>query len=265
MKTSEVKQHLDAKKRDVFGKKLKRFRKDGAVPANIYGPGFKSQAISIVWKDFNKTYRIAQETGIVYLKLEKQEVPVLIKNVQRHPVTSGILHVDFRKVDLSKNIETEVPLKIVGESPAVVQKGGVLLTHTDHIKLEALPENIPHEIEIDISNLTEVGSEIKVSDLKRSDKYTIKEDAEKLVLAITEHKEESLEPETAAAEPEVITEKAEGETLEGEAPEEAAEGEKKAAPAQEEKKEGKPQEKASEGKEPQKSSPDKAPEPKEEK
>src|SRR3989344_3551190 len=82
--------------RTVFGKKLKKFRKDGNVPANIYGQDFKSQSVSTAFKDFVKIYKVAKETGIVYLKLEKNELPVLIKNVQRHPVSDNILHVDFR-------------------------------------------------------------------------------------------------------------------------------------------------------------------------
>ena len=205
-KQASVKLHLDAQARTLFGKKLKKFRYQGNVPANVFGPQFKSQSVTIELKSFNKIYKVAEETGIVYLKVDKDELPVLVRGVQRHPVTHALLHVDFRKVDLKQKIETEVPIKTVGESEAVNVKGGVLLTQANTIKVEALPEEIPHEVEIDISVLKEIGEEIKVSSLPKSDKYSVKEDADKVLVSVIAHKEESLVAETAVAEPEVITE-----------------------------------------------------------
>lgn len=223
---------------------MRKLRYEGKVPANIYGPEFKSQAVTIDHIAFNRVYRAAEETGVVYLRLNSKDLPVLIKSVQRHPVTNKVLHVDFRKIDLTQKIETEVPIKLVGESPAVVQKGGVLNTQVDGLLVEALPSDIPHEIEIDISKLQEIGSEIKVADLPKSDKFVVKDEPEKLIVSIIEHKEESLAPETAVAEPEVITEK---EAEEAEA--EAAEAE---APAEEAPKEEKPQQEAAKAEKPKK-------------
>lgn len=223
---------LKAAIRDVFGKKLKKLRKGGVVPGNIFGTAYKSQAVSIDLKDFNRAFKVAGETGIVYLKLDKQEVPTLISNVQNHPINDLTLHIDFRKVDLTKTIEAQVPVKIVGESVAVEQKGGVLLTQIHEVTVEALPQDIPHDIEVDISKIQEVGEEIKVSDLPKSANFKIMEELEKVIVSVIEHKEESLEPETAKAEPEITEEKPEGEVVEGE---EAA-----AAPAEEG---AKPQEK----------------------
>lgn len=199
--------NLEVTKRDLFGKKLKKMRKEGLIPGNIFGPQFKSQSVSFATKDFNKIFKVAKETGIVYLRLGKDELPVLIKNVQKHPVSGYVLHVDLRKIDLKQKIETQVPIEAVGESPAVIQKGGVLLTHMNEVLVEALPENIPHEIKIDVSSLLEVGQEIKIAGLPKSATFQIKEDPEKVIVSVIAHKEESLEPETAAIEPEVITEK----------------------------------------------------------
>ncbi len=192
--------------RTIFGKKLNKLRKEGVVPANIYGPGFKSKSVSVNFKDFINIYKIAKETGVVYLKDKTEELPVLIKNVQKHPVSNNILHADFRKIDLAQKIQTEVPVKVVGQSEAVTQKGGVLLTLTESLLVEALPTDIPKEIEVDISSIKDIGKEIKVSDLKKSDKYEIKDPAVKVIVSVVEHKEESITPETAPAEaPEVIT------------------------------------------------------------
>ena len=205
--TARKKLELPAQKREVFGKKLRKVRIEGNIPGNIYGPQFKSLAVSVNVKDFNRTFKVAKETGIIYLKVDKEEHPVLIKHIQYHPVSHIILHIDLRKVDLKQKIETEVPVKIVGESPAVAQKGGVLLTQLDHILVEALPADIPHEIAVDISPLVEIGQEIKVADLPKSTNYTVKEEPEKLVVSIIAHKEESLVAETTTVAPEITEEK----------------------------------------------------------
>lgn len=214
--TEKTKITLSVLKREVFGKKLKKLRKEKLVPGNIFGRDIKSQAISFYLKDFIKVYKIAKETGIVYLLLEKKEIPVLIKNLQKDPVKGHLLHVDFRKVDLKEKIETEVPIKIVGVSQAVEEKGGVLLEQSDRLSIEALPEEIPQEIIVDISVLQEVGQEIKVKDLKIQGDYTIKTDPEKVIVSVVAHKEENLTPETETSAPEVITEQKDEEQKENE-------------------------------------------------
>lgn len=207
--------HLSVTARDIFGKRLKKMRHQGLIPANVFGPGFKSVSVSAQTKDFAKVYKAAGETGVVYVDLAKDEIPALIGNVQRHPLTNAIIHIDFRKIDLKQKIEASVPVKTVNESPAIAQ-GGVLLTQNDHVMVEALPEEIPQVIEIDLSKLLEIGAEVRVKDLPTSTAYSVKEDAEKVLLSIIAHKEESVTPETTVATPEVLTEK------EGEVPAEGA-------------------------------------------
>jgi len=192
--------------RTLLGKKINKLRRQGLIPANIFGTDFKSTSISVKEVDFKKIYRIARETGVIYMPLNDKEIPVLIKHLQKHPVTSNILHVDFRKIDLTKKIETTVPVKVIGISEAVAQKGGVLLLQSETLLVEALPQNIPHEIEVDISSIKEVGQEIKVETIKKSDKYEIKTPNEKVIVSVVAHKEESITPDTATAAPEVLTE-----------------------------------------------------------
>ncbi|MFN4213011.1 MAG: 50S ribosomal protein L25 [Microgenomates group bacterium] len=207
MKTSQKdKLFLKVEPRTIFGRKLKRLRANGIIPANIYGPEFKSQAISVNFKDFIKVYKIAKETGVVYLDLEEKEIPVLIKNLQKHPVNGGILHIDFIKIDLTKKVQTEVPIKIVGESKAVKELGGILLTQTDSLLIEALPQDIPPAIEVNISSLKEIGQEIKVADLLKTNTFEIKSPPDKVIVSVIAHKEESVTPETTMAAPEVISE-----------------------------------------------------------
>ncbi|MCL4364123.1 50S ribosomal protein L25 [Patescibacteria group bacterium] len=232
-KTATDKVKLTVKPRELVGKKARKLRKDGLVLANVFGPDFKSQSISVDFKDFLKTYKIVKETGVVYLESGKEEIPALIRNVQRHPVSDAILHVDFRKIDLKKKIEASVPVKTTGVSEAVSQKGGVLLLQTETVLIEALPQDIPSEIEIDISVIKEIGQEIKVGDLKKSDKFEVKTAPEKVVVSVVEHKEESITPDTTAAAPEVIAEAPkEGEEAAATGTAETAKAETKEKPAE---------------------------------
>lgn len=208
---------LDVQKREITGKRVKQMRKGGLIPANVFGPGFISASISVEGKAFLHTFKQARETGIVYITLDGKTIPTLIRNIQRDPLTQNILHVDFRKIDLKQKIETSVPIQITGESPAVTQLGGVLLTQHDHLTVEALPTDIPQHIEIDISRITELGQDIKVSDLVKSSAYETKEAPETIIVSVIAHKEESVTPETTAAAPEVIT-GAEEAPVEGETP-----------------------------------------------
>lgn len=238
-KTTADKLTLEVKKRDIFGKKLKALRKQGILPANIFAEDIKSQAININTKEFNKIYRKAGETQIVYLVLNNEELPVLIQNAQKHPVTDAFLHVEFRKVNLAKKLEIEAPVKFIGESDAVVQNKGVILTLTETLLVEALPNAIPKTIEVDISSLKELNDEIKVKNLTPVGDYIFKDSPEKVIVRISQHKEESVETTQVAAPEsvEVTTEKAD-ET-------ETAEEKKETAPQSKEeiKKESKKEEK----------------------
>ncbi len=203
---------LEAQVRVLFGKKNRFLRKQGLLPANVFGSGFTSQSISINYKDFSSIFRKSGETGIIYIAIDKTEIPTLVKTIQRDPIESKLLHVDFRKVDLDKKIEAEVPLALIGIAPAVNQ-GGVIINQTTKVLVEALPQDIPHQIDVDISILSEIGKEIKVGDLKQSDVYVIKTAPENVIVSVTAHKEESIVAETAvAAAPEVLTAKPEEET-----------------------------------------------------
>lgn len=205
-KTLPTKITLETQSRSITGKKVKQLRYQGLIPANIFGPSFNSASISVNERDFTNVYKMAHETGIVYLNLGKDNIPTLIRNIQHHPVTQKILHVDFRKIDLKQKIEAAVPIELIGESAAVSQLSGVLLRQHDHLTIEALPEDIPQNIQIDISVIKNLGEEIKVKDISKSTKFLIKEDLDMVIVSVIAHREESVTPETAAAVPEVITE-----------------------------------------------------------
>lgn len=156
---------LTAKPRDTKKQNVKKLRREGFVPGTVYGKNVKSESIVVGSKDFVGVFTEAKETGLVELSLGRSTKPVLIHHVQKHPVDDAILHVEFHQVDLKEKVKAAIPLVFVGESQAVAQKLGVLLAVLSDVEVEALPAELPEKIEVDVSRLDVVESELKVSDL----------------------------------------------------------------------------------------------------
>lgn len=199
---------LKAEKRKVTGRKVKNLRKGGMVPANIYGKDVKSLSIQVNTKDFRKVFEKAGETGVVAIALGKEEKPVLVHNVQVHPATDEILHVDFLQVDLKAKVTANIPVELKGESPAEKSGIGTAVLLIQELEVEALPTDMISSFEIDAAKLTEVDQVVKISDLKYDkEKIEIKMDAETVVAKVEPpQKEEIIQP----AEP-VVEETKEGE------------------------------------------------------
>jgi len=159
---------LKVERREILGKKVKKLRREGILPASIYGKNVKSLAVQLYLKDFLPVYKKVGETGIIELNLVGEEKPrhVLIHNVQMDPVSDNPLHVDFRQVLLTERITASIPVELVGESPAVAQKLGVLIQTLSEVEVEALPTDLPEQFTVDVSNLKEVDQAITVGDLK---------------------------------------------------------------------------------------------------
>lgn len=184
---------LKAQKREIVGKKVKSLRKNGLLPANIYGKKVKSLAVQLDLNEFQKVYKKAGETNLINLLVdsEKNEKPVLISNLQIHPVTESPLHVDFHQVDLTQKVSVGVPVEIVGISPAVKEKGAVLLTLLNEIKVESLPQNLPDKFTVDISSLVNYNDSFAVKDLAvdRS-KLEIQAEEDEAIVVVQEPKQE---------------------------------------------------------------------------
>lgn len=159
---------LTAEKRTILGRKAKTLRREGILPANIYGKKVKSLAVQTDLKSFLAAFKKTGETSIVGLKVkgEKKSRPVLIHNVQFDPVSDQPLHTDFYQVDLKEKVTTEVPIELVGESPAAKEKIGILIQPLTDVEVEALPTELPDKLELDISGLKEVDDAVTVADLK---------------------------------------------------------------------------------------------------
>lgn len=226
--------------RKVLGKKVKKLRKEGVLPANVYGKDVKSESVQVPYKEFDKVYKEAGETGLVELQVDGKVRPVLIHNIQFDPVSHEPLHADFYQVNLKEKVKTMVPLSFVGEPAAVTNKVGILLEQLSEVEVEALPTDLPESIEVNVEKLANIDEQITVGDIKAPDGVTLLTDPGQVVAKIgeliTKEAAEQAAAEAAAAE----AAKAETAAAEGAAP---AEGEVPAegAPAEE-----KPQEPAKE-------------------
>lgn len=230
---------LTATKRIITGKKVKHLRKEGILPGNVYGKAIKSLSLQLPLKEFVSVYNKVHETGLVDLTIDKETLPVLIQNVQIHPVTYTPLHADFFKVNLKEKVKATVPIIAVGEAKAVTDKLGVLLQTLSEIEVEALPADLPEKIEVNVENLANIDDHINIADVKISKDVEIMAEPTEMIFRIGELVSEEAEELAAEeeAQAEAASEEAAAETAE-EAPEDEAkegeikeEGEEKNSPA----------------------------------
>lgn len=217
---------LTAQNREILGKKVRKLRKEGKIPVGVYGKGFKSLSVTVSLKDFQKVYEKAGETGLVDLKIGEKSVPVLIKNVQIHPVTRNILHAELQAVKLTEKIKAHVPVELTGESPAVLNNVGVLIQTLSEVEVSALPVDLPEKIEVDVSGLAEIGQLVTVAELKVSKEVEVLTEGKELVVkvapAVSEDTAKELAAEEAAKAAAGVP--AEGAAVEGPTTESKAEG-----------------------------------------
>ena len=157
---------LKAQTREITGKKVKNLRAIGEIPAVLYGHNLKSINLVIPAKDFNKIFNEAGETSLVNLMVDGKKHNVLIHDFEKDSLNQEILHIDFYEVKMDEKIKTKVSLKFIGESAAVKNEGGIFIHALNEVEVEALPQDLPKEILVDISFLNTFEDKIKISDLK---------------------------------------------------------------------------------------------------
>jgi len=192
---------LAVEKRKLKGHQLKKVRRQGILPANIYGRGIKSLMVQAELKKVEKFFGQYGETNVVDLivKGEKKPRPVLMKNPQNDPVEGNLLHLDFYQVNLAEKVKAEIPIVIYGKAPAVERGEGVLVQAISEMEVEALPTDLPEEIGVDVSKLEKVGDDIVVKDLDIDRKKIEPQVEESQVVA-------KIEPVAKEEEPEVKSE-----------------------------------------------------------
>ena len=241
-------QKLNAQTRDVLGRKVKLLRKDGILPANVFGKKVKSLAVQVSENEFLKVFGIAGETSLVDLQItsgksKKPGKTVLITNIQYDPVTDKPLHVDFHQVDLKEKVTAQIPVEVVGESPAEKQGFGTVVVYIDEVEVEALPTDLPDKFEVDLSKLTEVNQSVLIKDLDiDKKKVEVKAELDEVLIKVEPPREEEEEPaptEEVVEGEEQVEEGEEGKE-EGEGVAESEKGEEKTEVTDEAKKSEKP-------------------------
>ena len=173
--------------RTVIGKKVKTLRRKGIVPVHVYGSGVEPMSLQT---DAQVLRRLLPQVGTniplsVEIEGNKGENICFVREVQRHPVTEDVLHVDFLRVDVAQTIQAEVPIVFVGEAPAARQMGGTLLQSLQSVLVEGLPMNIPPLVEIDVSGLGDFEKSIYISDLEIAADVTLITDPEELIARVS--------------------------------------------------------------------------------
>ena len=242
--------HLPVKSRDTNMVKAKELLRQGLIPGVIYGPKDEPKSVSVDYKRFSDAYQTGGETTLIALDidtaqskldmektdlsmdtpaentekesdLKKANNVVLIRDIQRHPVSGNFIHIDFYKLPLDQEITILVPVELEGEAPAVKEQGGILVHNLHEIEIKALPVNLIHEIIINLSSLVNIGDSILVKDINIPNNVEILADGEEMVCTVEAPREEEAE---------------EAETLEGDAIESIkTEGEEKRAEKEAEK------------------------------
>lgn len=177
-----MKNNLKAKNRE---KKDTRAEFSKMIPAVLYGPEIKSKVIWVDKQDFRKVLKDAGESTLIDLQLDKDDHQVLIQDIQYDALSNDYQHIDFFKVNMNEEIETDVELDFVGESPAVKEEGGILVKNINAIKIRCLPNDLLSEIKVDLSILKKIDDKVYVKDLTISDKVKVDLEPDTVVAVVT--------------------------------------------------------------------------------
>lgn len=194
---------LKADIRELLGKKVRRLRAQGVLPATVYGHNVKPLSIQIDAHDFRTLLRSQGRTQLIDLLVGSERArPVFIKQTAVDAKRNALLHVEFFQANLREKVTTHLPLHFAGDSPAV-REGGILLTLLDHVDIECLPDDVPAGgIEVDVSQIAEINGTIHVSDLTIPDNVTLLTPPDEIVAKVDAPiSEAALEEELAEVEP----------------------------------------------------------------
>jgi large subunit ribosomal protein L25 len=211
-----VQLELSAEPRNLFGKHVRRLRRQGIIPANIYGHG-PSRAIQAQARALDRLLAEGGRTSVVNIAVDGRSETALLKSLQRDPRSGFIVHADFQAVSMQESVTSTVPVRFVGESPAVTRLDGVMMHPRNELHITARAADLPDAIEVDVSAIVDLHGAIKVGDLPPSSTYRILDPSEE-VLAIVLPPKVEVEEIEAEAEAE---EAAAAESTTAEAPAEA--------------------------------------------
>jgi large subunit ribosomal protein L25 len=176
---------LTATMREKFGKATKALRREGTIPAELYGRGLKNIHLVVPQKEFNKAYKEAGANTVVNLLVNKEKHPALIYDVNRDYLTDEVSHIDFYQVRMDEKIKAKIPLEFTGESAAVKEKAAILNKAMVEIEVEALPADLPHRISVDLSVLDDLNKSVYVKNLHIAKGVKVLVDQETVIVTAT--------------------------------------------------------------------------------
>jgi len=216
--TPNGKPTINASGRDVAISAAK-IRAQGLLPIILYGKDTDPTPLSVPFKDFEVLYRDAGETTIINMHIdgEAEPHPVLIKDIQLNPTTNQHIHADFYQIKIGEKLKAMIPLRFVGEPPAIKEFGGILITNRDEVEVECLPRDLPRDIEVDLSHLAQVDDSITVGAINVPAGVEVLDDADDSIVVVAPPTAEEAESEPvseaeAVASVEATEEKSEADT-----------------------------------------------------
>ncbi len=199
---------LNAERRTVIGKQVIALRRGGKLPAIIYGHHLEPLPISLDAHEASRILAGITSSQLIKINVQGDAHTTLVREKQRHPVKGNLIHVDFLAVSMTEKIRTMVVIHIEGESPAVKEKNGLLVTGVEQLEVECLPADLPNRIEVNISSLVDIGSAVHVRDLQLPSVIEVLTDPDEMVILVTapisEEAEKAEAGEAGAGEPEII-------------------------------------------------------------
>jgi large subunit ribosomal protein L25 len=200
---------IKANRRNVLGKQVKAIRREGKLPAVIYGHHFDPISIEMELRDASKGLTGLAPSALITVEVEGTPHKALVREKQRNKLTGTLLHVDFLAVSMKEKLRANVYIEITGVSPAIKELFGVLVTGLEDVEVESLPQDLPERIVVDISNLLKIGDGIYVRDLPVPEGVKILQEPDTMVVLVTSQTAEEVEvapvvEEVLGTEPEVI-------------------------------------------------------------
>lgn len=179
---------LPATKREQLGKKVRFLRRQGITPTHLLGHDIRSLALQCDTSELGRIIARAGTTRLINLEIDKEKQPkkVFIREIQKDPVSGQLLHVDFYQIRMDEKMRADIPIILIGEAPAMREKGRILTQVLTYLSVECLPDKLPPQIEIDLSPLEDMGQAIHVSDIVLGPDVTVTTDPELLVVKVSE-------------------------------------------------------------------------------
>ena len=203
---------LKAEKRTVLGKEVRQLRRQGILPGNVFGnKQHDSAPVQVNEREFDHMLKTHGRTTLYRLVISPDggEDTVLVRHIEREPVSGAILHVDFMHVEMNQPLRVKVPIHLTGVAPAIKEFDGILLHQLDSVEIEALPANLPEALSLDVSGITELNTPLFVRDITVPRNVTVHTPEDEAVVTVTPPRvavEEEAAPEAASTEEAAQTE-----------------------------------------------------------